>query len=77
MKVPGLIEALQLDDAVARQHGVEFSVVSRPTGFRPPGGPPDNHGTFDNPADAIAVGRSLSGRDVTILANGLGAYWYT
>lgn len=32
---------------------------------------------FDNPRDAIALGRTLVGRDVTVLANGSGPYWHS
>jgi hypothetical protein len=72
-----IAEMLGHDRALADQHEVRFSVVSRPTGSGPESGLPDNHGAFDDPADAVALGRSLTGRNATVLADGRGAYWHT
>jgi len=71
-----LLAALADDRRLAAQYGVEFVVVSRPTGAHGPSSVvPVEHGNFSDPLDAIRVGRQLAGHDVTVVANGHGLYW--
>jgi len=72
-----LAEALERDRVLALEHAVEFSVVSRAAGSGPRAGPLRQHGTFDSPVDAVALGRSLGDQDVTVVADGHGAYWHS
>lgn len=79
MDPSSLSEALRSDLTIAQEHDVEFSVVSRTAGSGPGPGqpPPDRHGTFADPSEAISVARSLSGRDATVVADGHGPYWHS
>lgn len=73
------------DRELAERHGVAFRVVSRPSGQSPraaleaglPYPLPNEDGSFSDPADAVALARSLVDRDVTVLADGNGAYWHS
>lgn len=73
------------DRRLAERHDIEFRVIGRPADYSSsaameqgqPFVPPTEHGSFSDPADAVALARSLSGQDVTVLADGAGAYWYS
>jgi len=68
-------DLLERDQNLAAEWGVVFTVVGRPTGFGPSGGPPESFGTFDAPGEAASLARSLAEHDVTVVADGHGAYW--
>ena len=78
MVLPGPLGAAVASDRVlAEQHEVRFQVVSRASGSGPMDGRPTDHGSFRDPVEAVSLGRSLGGREVTVLADGRGPYWRT
>lgn len=70
-----LADLLERDRNLAAEWGVVFTVVGRPTGLGPSSGPPESFGTFGYPGEAVSLARSLAEHDVTVVADGHGAYW--
>jgi hypothetical protein len=74
MENESLDDCLQRHRELALANGVRFSVVSSGPGLDGPRRI-HHHGTFDDPADALALARSVRDGDVTVMADGRGAYW--